>query len=194
MFEKPVVLVDMDNVLAKFNQGVTTTIETELPQVDARRQIKSFYIADDFPEISEIVKNIPNRLGFFSTLQVMEGAIEAWAKLIESGYHPRVCSSPLKTHPNCKNEKLEWLDIHFSPHFGPQVRDEAYIESDKTKFDGLALIDDKPNVRGKYTPTWKQILFAQSHNVFSDAEYKLNSWSDEQLVPMLGKIATLNSH
>ncbi len=190
MTERQTVLVDMDGVLANFHLGVIDTIAYEQPYIDTHRPYTHFYVAEDFPEVIDLAKDISDRPGFFSSLKVIDGAIEGWYKLQAAGYHPRICSSPLKSHPNSKGEKLQWLESNLVPHFGPHIIDEAHIVGDKTACEGIALIDDKPTITGNSTPSWQHIMFTQSYNVSRTVDYRINSWHDERLIPILGYLAT----
>jgi 5'-nucleotidase len=182
------VLVDMDGVLAKFDERVVEIIADEYPEIPIPDKREHFYISDDFlPQHREVALSVSDRLGFFASLAVEDGAIEAWAAMLESGYQPRVCSSPLHTHPNSVNEKREWLEEYFVPHFGYSVVDRSIIQSDKTIHRGLALIDDKPVITGSLTPIWERIIYDRPYNHCAEG-YRLRGWNSDILLYILQQI------
>lgn len=180
------VLVDMDGVQAGFHPAIISLLNEYHPHIDTDIQFENFYVAKDFPEHEELVKSISDEVGFFENLPIIDGAKEGWDMLIEAGYDPRVCSSPLSTHPNCEQEKRNWLE----KYFGTKVAGEALIVKDKTLYSGLALIDDKPKITGRGTPTWQQILFTQPYNKKVETDYRLNGWGDERLLGYLKKLGS----
>ena len=99
-------LVDMDGVLAKFDDKVLEVVAEEYPYIPIPENRQIFYISDDFlPQHRTVIRSISNRLGFFASLAVEEGAFDAWSAMIEAGYQPQICSAPLSSHPNSVKEK-----------------------------------------------------------------------------------------
>ncbi len=182
------VLVDLDNVLTDFDGGVQNTLALEYPAIPIAARRVNYFIPQDYPEHQSLVRAIYCRPGFLRELAVLEGAIEGWQKLLNLGYIPRVCSSPLPGFPECKQEKLDWLDEHFAPVFGKWVVDTAIIDREKYRYDALALIDDRPEVKGSSSASWEHIVFSQPFNQNSSARFRLNGWQDPNLETILATI------
>lgn len=182
------VLVDMDGVLANFDQRLIEILVDEHPEIQLPERRNSFYLREDVgPRYENIINQITCRPGFFSSLLLIEGALDGWGNLVEAGFSPRICSSPILSNPTCIEEKRGFLEEHFVPMFGPQIVDRAILEKDKTPHKGLALIDDKPIIIGSHKPDWEHVVFDQPYNQESPAKHRLNGWGDD-VVGLMAKI------
>ena len=192
------VLFDMDGVLANFNRKIIDTITEERPELhplvfpDSNLVMRNipknehFYISDDYPEEHrEYVRSISDRPGFFKSLKPFENSLDGWQRVINLGYTPRICSSPLKTNPNCIEEKLEWLEDNLVPRFGRYVVETAVLNGRKADYDAIALIDDKPEVKNSDKARWTRIMWTQPYNKDIDTDFRLDSWHGNQLKDVL---------
>jgi 5'-nucleotidase len=176
-----VVLVDMDGVLADFDAAVLQ----RLP-VSARIARAHFYIAQDYPQHIAHVEDITSHPEFFRNLPLVDNALQGWQRLIDAGYQPRICSAPLSRNQEAVKNKLAWLRRHFVPRFGERVVSEAIIDKTKSRYDGLALIDDRPEVdTNNGRATWRHIVFDQPYNKHSPAALRLRGWDDPHLEDIL---------
>jgi 5'(3')-deoxyribonucleotidase len=178
------VLVDMDDVLADFRAGVLSRLNLHHPEINTDIEFVDFFIAKDFHGQEALVQSISDEIGFFEALDVIEGAKDGWEQIVAEGFKPIVCTTPLKTHPYCEQEKRNWLE----EHFGIQIAGEAIMTQDKTIHSGIALIDDKPVITGSATPTWQQIMFTQPPNERFHSDFRLDGWGDERLVRYLRQL------
>jgi len=55
------------------------------------------------------------------------------------------------------------------------------IDHDKYRYDGLALIDDKPGIPNASQAPWTQIVFSQPYNQHLDTPHRLEHWMDKNL-------------
>jgi 5'-nucleotidase len=182
--ERPVVLVDMDGVLADFDQELIERLHARHPAVPRIITRANFYVSDDYAEHADLVRSISNEAGFFDSLPMIEGALEGWQRILESGYHPRICSSPIRTNPYSKSEKLGWLEQHFAPVFGRLVVDEAIITSHKEEHSGIALVDDRPELANADRAPWQHIVFDTPYNRHVQ-QPRLYGWRDSNLLQLL---------
>lgn len=191
--EQRTVLVDMDGVLANFDQNVLRIMQRDFPEITPPEVRNNFYLDDDMPEHRHVVTDIISRPGFFLELERIEGALEGWALLIEHGYLPRICSAPLRKNPTSIEDKISWLEEHFVPSFGSAVVDLAIFDKQKWLHSGLALIDDRPNPNEKnierIKPSWEHVVFDQPYNQVSDARYRMLSWDDSILIEILRELS-----
>ncbi len=184
MMETPTILVDMDGVLADFDKEVLSRMEARYPHIPLLGARQNCHVADDYPEHWALIRELSNEPGFFDSLPQVDNALEGWGRIIDLGYNPRICSSPINTNPNSRIEKLGWLQRHFAPYFGSIVAEQAIITRDKHLFDGVALIDDRPELRGADEASWRHIIFDQPYNRHV-AGLRLSGWLDKKLPEIL---------
>lgn len=193
MNEKPVILVDMDDVMADFY----TAALTSLP-IHVRRPRTEFYVERNYPnEFHSKIEKTYLTPGFFKNLAPIPGLHEGWQKLIDNGYAPRVASSPVALNTTCVKDKLAWLERVMVPDFGPSITQQATIDADKWKYPAIALFDDRPSVpRGLYgadTAQWQHILFGWENLPIvplADTAFRLINWNDiDTLLPVLEKLS-----
>lgn len=180
------VLVDMDGVLADFDGATEAFLRKNHPSVTIAART-NFYFRDDYPDISHqaIINELHGSKGFFQALPPVPHATEGWQRLIDLGYEPRICSSPLAIHEWCKEEKLQWLQIHL----GAAAAEAAIIDSKKELYNAIALIDDRPVVKNADVASWQHVLFDQPYNAHIDTKLRLRGWQDPQLGSILAQCA-----
>jgi 5'-nucleotidase len=115
----------------------------------------------------------------------MDGALDAWAAMLNAGFNPRICSKSMDENPTCREDKFDFLETHFVPRFGPTVIDRAILTGDKAVVDAIALIDDKPNIDGAGQARWQHIVFGRPYNAHILDRPRLESWRDNRLGALL---------
>lgn len=180
------VLVDMDGVKAQFDTHVINQLVERYPDLVLLPRRENFYVGQDYPEHAETVMEIIRQPGFFRTLPVMDGAAEGIQTIIDAGYTPQICSSPIFEHPTCKAEKLEWLEEFFVPQFGAWIVETALITRDKHECEGIALIDDRADMQAlQHFAPWRHVMFSHSFNERYAADFRINGWFDKRLPGIL---------
>lgn len=89
----------------------------------------------------------------------------------------------------CIAEKLAWLDMHY----GPKVADLAKFDKDKWRYNGVALIDDRPEISGASDAKWQHIIFSQAYNRHVDTEFRLENWQDPELLRLIARCSMRHS-
>ncbi|PID32725.1 hypothetical protein CR956_00960 [Candidatus Saccharibacteria bacterium] len=176
--DKPIVLVDMDGVLADFHGKMIEKLLEKRPGLEIP-ELKEHMVWANFEDeaVRADLAQFKHAPGFFRSLEVIDGALEGWQKIIDLGYQPIICSSPLRTNPLCEAEKRDWLKYYL----GDEVADQAIINKQKYLYDGFALIDDRIDLANTESAPWQQIIFTQSYNQDHDYEFRLNGWHDPNL-------------
>lgn len=170
----PIVLVDMDGVVADWQAEFDFQLENTLPHIERIpfENITSFktqkFYADEHQEDIQRMLNAP---GFYRNLKPYEGVVEA-LKELEQRYRIYLCTAPYVTNATCASEKMEWVDTYL----GHEWMEKMVITSDKTIVYGDVLIDDKPKITGAMNPVWKHVVFDAPYN--RDSELRINSWAE----------------
>ena len=146
-----VILVDMDGVLADF-EGYRATLMRAMGH-PVPPTVETFYGRETYARmfgepLALVAEGITLVEGFFRNLPLIPGGIEGVRRLQSSGHDVRICSSPLRRNPHCRDEKLEWL----RRHLGSDWADEATITSVKSEVVGDYLIDDRPDLKRGIKP------------------------------------------
>lgn len=171
-----IVLVDMDGVLAGYDEGFANIWAQLYPQypVVQPRDRKSFYLEDDYlPELSSLIEDIVIRIGFYGDLPPIPGGIEA-VQLLDSLADVKVfiCSAPKIPHDNCVREKYDWI----RKYLGEEFTRRLILTKDKTLVRGRYLIDDKPKIKGEMKPVWEHLVFDRPYNALAPGRHI--NWND----------------
>ena len=156
-------LIDQDNVLSDFETGFRLEWSARGHAFPALlpEQRKDFHLLNDYPaHLAGEVEAIYNTPGFFSGLPPVPGAIAGIRAMLEAGHEVRICTSPLIKYRHCVTEKYEWVERHLGADFVPLV----ILTRDKTLVHGDILVDDKPEITGARTPSWRHVLYDQPYN------------------------------
>lgn len=181
-----VVLVDMDSVLADFEERFIEIYTARYPD---RRAIpvqnrNTFYITDQYHErYYEDIENIYHSEGFFRSLNPILGALEG-IKALEELKNVRVfiCTTAPRRNPFAPSEKRQWI----AEYLGKEWVNKFILTHDKTLVKGDILIDDRPDINGESLPTWKHILYTQPFNLNIQGMPRM-TWENwkEVLLPIL---------
>lgn len=174
----PVVLVDMDGVLADYCTGFTTVWRGRYPDeyCPDMATLDTFYIEDKYsPELKPLVAAIDREEGFFRGLPPIPGSIEGMKHLRSLPMvDMKICTSPVRS-PYCMMEKYLWIEHYL----GYDWLKDLIFTKDKTMIRGDYLIDDKPEITGLYTPHWEHIVFDQPYNRLINDRMRLD-WNNYQ--------------
>jgi 5'-nucleotidase len=167
----------MDGVLADFEARFLELWREQYPDevyypLDQRT---SFYIHEQYgKELSEKVRSITRAPGFFRSLPPVADGLMVLNKLVSHGHTVLICTSPLTSTPTCHQEKYDWVLNHLGPEFARTM----LIVKDKTMVRGDVLIDDRPEFKGIFEPTWRHILFHQPYNTTVENVDRVMNWLD----------------
>ena len=188
--ENPIVLVDMDGVLADFDKATDEYLRNHPENIPLLAR-EHFYYHHNYSDQRhiELITTLHVSENFFRNLPLIPRALKGWQRIIDLGYTPRICSSPLHTNQWCKDEKIAWLE----EHLGKEVAENAIIDRRKYAYDGIALIDDRPELEGNEQASWQHVVFDASYNQDSPAKLRLHGWDDPALGDILAKCHELHT-
>ncbi len=157
------ILVDMDGVLADFEQGFFDRWQAMFPHLPAipTTQRRHPLVQDEYPpDLREQVLSVFRQPGFFRTLPPIPGGREALEAMQAMGVDVWLCTTPLVDYRHCVVEKYAWVEAHLGARW---IR-RMILTQDKTLVRANLLIDDRPNINGAATPTWEHVIFDQPYN------------------------------
>lgn len=163
MHIKKIILVDQDGVLANYQAHHLALWRLDHPEKFwiPLEAVSDHHMDNLYPdELKKVLRTIPHRKDFFRDLPVIDGGKEALEEMLACGHDVRICTSPLIAHQFCVPEKYAWVE----KNLGHKWTERIIMTRDKTLVHGDILIDDKPNIVGVRTPTWKHILYDQPYN------------------------------
>lgn len=180
VFEKPILLIDMDGVIADYYGHFISIWKKTYPDRVALKasELKGFYFEDSYPaEYTSDIRNITTDIGFFENLPPVPGAVTALTSILENDkFKVFLCSTPDSHSKNqcCSSEKVRWVERVLGPDWVKRI----ILTHDKTLVHGDYLIDDKPHIVGaKESPSWSQIVFTHEYNKHMSG-FTMNSWSN----------------
>lgn len=185
-YEKPIVLVDVDGVLADFDGAIANQLrelgmDTPNPAVRDRHNILSVY-----PEnYRGVIQDIIHSHNFFNNIELYDDALEGWGKLLSLDYRPVICTSPIPNHQRSIEAKKEWIRDRLVPHFGASVLSLAQITLDKHLVHGDILIDDRPRIKYAEVALWRHVLFDCQYNRHINTHLRLHGWKDANMKEVL---------
>lgn len=173
---KKIILVDMDGVLADFEERFFEAWKKKFPQhlyIPPEKR-KTFLLTDTYPNgLEKDIKNIFSTPGFFLNLKLIPGGKEALQKMQALGHEVLICTSPISRYENCVLEKYHWV----AKNLGFEWTKRMIVTKDKTLVSGDILIDDKPKHTGLRKPAWKHVLFDAPYNQHVKALLRI-TWND----------------
>lgn len=174
VWRKPIVLIDMDGVIANWQEMFDKLLTSNFPHIEPIPfdQITSFKTQKFYPvEHQQDISNMMNTPGYYRDLAPYAGAVAALHEL-STRYEVFLCTAPYVSHTTCASEKMEWV----KEHLGGDWAERMVITSDKTLARGDFLVDDKPKISGVLTPVWTHIVFDAPYN--RDHALRINEWAE----------------
>ncbi len=158
-----IILVDQDGVLANYQKRLLEIWREEHPEkiwIPIEELTEHDTDKNYPPEYHNLLEEISIRNKFFGSLEPIAGGKVALEHLLALGHDVRICTAPKRNHRYCVPEKFAWVE----EHLGKKWAERIILTRDKTLVHGDILIDDKPNITGIATPTWKHIFYDQPYN------------------------------
>ncbi|MCR8558385.1 5'(3')-deoxyribonucleotidase [Mucilaginibacter sp. BJC16-A38] len=166
---KKSIAIDMDGVIADTETHLLNWYERDYGVRISLDEIQGLDEKEIFPDKTQSRKYVLTP-GFFRTLPLMNGAVEAVKTLMES-YEVYIVSAAME-FPLSLAEKLEWLNEHF-----PFIDWRHIIFcGDKSIINTDYMIDDHIKNLDYFKGT--TIMFHAFHNVNYDHHQRVNNWDE----------------
>lgn len=160
---KKTIAIDMDGVMADVESKFIEWYER-----DYRKKILPSDLLN-LPDPS-VIRGFVTSKGFFRSLPVMTGAVEAVRRLMEK-YEVYIVSAAME-FPLSLDEKLEWLNEHF-----PFIHWRNIIFcGDKSIINTDYMIDDHIKNLDPFKGT--TLMFNAYHNAHHTHHTRVNNWND----------------
>jgi len=179
MSRKPVILVDISNVLLDMENTCLNKWREYYPlfpfiPIDERKQ---HGIIEDYTQLDPLygrqMEAMIHEPDFFNTTLLMEGAKGVLDEMEKKGYCVFICTRFFRDGTNVRG-KLQFIQRHF----GQKWVDKTIFTRDKTLIHADAIIDDCPDIVGSQVPTFTHIIFSQHYNENQDDKPRINKWSE----------------
>lgn len=170
-----IILIDQDGPLANLEARFLEVWRERYPHeyfVPLEKR-KVFKLKEEYPpHLQSQVKGIWQEMGFYETILPTPGGIEAIQLMVTLGLEVIICTSPFGKYESCVLPKYTWIEKNLGRNF----TDKIIFTQDKTFIKGDVLIDDNPEITGRYTPEWEHIVFDCPYN--KNASKRRVSWSN----------------
>jgi 5'(3')-deoxyribonucleotidase len=161
--------IDMDGVLADIQTQFLRYYEQETGKNVARKSMLGIPESEAFPDKTAVHRYI-HQPGFFRTLPLIEGAVDAVSILMED-FDVYIVSAAME-FPLSLFEKKEWLDEHFPFISWKNIifcGEKKIIHTDYLIDDHIKNLDFCPGI---------PIMFTASHNVHYTHHHRVNNWKE----------------
>ncbi|WP_020213707.1 5' nucleotidase, NT5C type [Flavobacterium rivuli] len=166
---KKTIAIDMDGVIADVEKHYIDWYERDYGVRIDRKTMEGLMEHEAMPEKGAIMKFLTTP-GFFRTVPVMEGAVEAVKDLMHD-YEVYIVSAAME-FPLSLYEKHQWLAEHF-----PFISWKNIIFcGDKSVIDTDFLIDD--HLKNLDFCKGKALMFTAFHNVKHNTHQRVNNWKE----------------
>ena len=166
---KKSIAIDMDGVLADVEAHFLTWYERDY-KIKLTKQDLNGKSEDEAFHEKGIVRKFASTPGFFETVPVMPGALEAVEKISEK-YDVYIVSAAME-FPQSLTEKKQWLEEHF-----PSISWRNIIFcGDKSIINTDYMIDD--HIKNLDFFKGETIMFHAFHNVNFNHHFRVNNWEE----------------
>ena len=169
MIKKKTVAIDMDGVLADVETHFINWYERDYGVKISKDKLIGVPEGDAFPD-KGAVRRFAMTPGFFSTVPVINGAVEAVKKIMET-YEVYIVSAAME-FPQSLPEKYYWLKEHF-PFI--EWRNIVFC-GDKSVINTDYLIDD--HCKNLDVCKGKTIMFTAGHNANYTHHQRADNWQE----------------
>lgn len=170
----PIILTDMDGVLyewgAQLNR-VLQMLDPSFPIVPDRYRTGFGHLSGPNANTT-VLKWALEHPHLYTHGTMTPSADAALAIMRDIGLDVLLCTTPAWKNPAAYNGKRDFA----VDNFGDWVGEALVFTHDKTLVFGDVIIDDKPGITGRHTPSWDHIVFDRSYNEGYDTGHRIHGW------------------
>ena len=172
-----IILLDLDDTVLDWSHRYDTEIREKFPLLTGIPLGQSRRAFDLWSERTEeeraAILSVMDSTGFYSRLEPIPGAVEAYHEMVADGHDVAFLSSPWYTNPTCLDDKARSV----LKHFGEDALANLILTKKKWRVNGDFLFDDKDNIEKADQAQWEQIIVSGPHNQASTLP-RLEKWED----------------
>lgn len=174
---RPIILIDMDGVVAKWLPGVVRicgvlAAEAGIPNPLSPDHATWEMMTGD-PVRDEIVAAAMNHADLYGSLEPEDGAVEGGKLLQAEVGEVFFASTAMLSNPMSHSAKAQWTDRVYGHHW----HEKLVLTHDKTTLRGVVLADDKDKITGRMKPMWQHIVFDRNYNQDTPGP-RIHDWSE----------------
>ena len=152
---EPVVVVDVDDVIARFRQDFYEWLNTEHPEANADPSSTEYFLSKPVGGMSgDALLQAFIDSGGLRSLRVCDNVVAGLKRLRDAGYWVHILTARPASELKCLNETYEWLDRHVCHFDSVDLSSEKYIavaSLDAYKQGKVVCaIDDSPKHASEY--------------------------------------------
>lgn len=169
-------IIDMDGVWVDTPRGFNRRLAQLYPAITPvpYEQMIEYNCELLYPEHQrERVRSVWLSDGLFASFDLIPGAIEAIHELASLA-NITIATTPTEESRTCLQDKQD--DVR--KHLGREWVSRLIFTFDKTQIQGDILVDDKPEIIGRFKPTWEHVLYTQPYNLKVQGKRRL-TWQED---------------
>ena len=170
-----VVLIDLDDVMCEFVDGLCRWLHSKHNTNVLATDIKGWNLKQYFPTLSEDdIWEPTHTREFWDTVNVKEGAVKYIKALIDDGHQVYICTA---TDYRAIKPKFDLVIKKYFPYI---TWSQIIVTKNKSMINGDVLIDD--GIHNLESTKFKKILMSAPHNEYYNAEIngmtRVRTWKE----------------
>ena len=186
---RPIVLIDMDGVIAKWLPGVIRICGQLAAESGIDNPLTLEHAAWEMmtgdPGRDELVAAAMNHPDLYRLLEPEDGCIEALQVLQDEIGEVLFASTAMLANPMAHSAKAHWV----AEHYGHAWHEKLILAHDKTALRGVVLVDDKHKITGRMNPLWQHIVYDRNYNQDTPGP-RIHDWSEQAIETIATTVET----
>jgi len=177
---QPVVVVDVDDVIARFRQSFYEWINTTYDQTFDEQSSEYFISKTVAGKSGDTLLQEFIDAGYLKNLDVCQNVLVGLKKLRADGYWIHILTARPESELKCLNETYSWLSLHVKEFDSVQFSSEKYIAiaglEAYSKGKIICAVDDSPKHAAEYAMHGVKCLVPKR-------SYNQGVWNNDNIIP-----------